>query len=115
LPCAAHARHMVRHLRVSPTCRAFARLRLAARRPTFRRPLRGTVHWRAVFSHRSAFDRAPNALALALSAARARGARIVDLTESNPTAAGFTAPPAVLAALADPRGARYEPQPLGHS
>jgi alanine-synthesizing transaminase len=73
-----------------------------------------TVHWRAVFSHRSAFDREPNALALAVSAARARGARLVDLTESNPTAAGFPTPPALLAALADPRGARYEPQPFGH-
>ena len=67
-----------------------------------------------MFSHRSAFDREPNALALAASAARARGAQIVDLTESNPTAAGFATPPALLAALADPRGARYEPQPFGH-
>ncbi len=67
-----------------------------------------------MFSHRSAFDREPNALALAVSAARARGARIIDLTESNPTAAGFVAPPALLAALAHPRGGRYEPQPLGH-
>ena len=67
-----------------------------------------------MFSHRSAFEREPHALALAVSSARARGARIVDLTESNPTAAGFPTPPAVLAALADPRGARYEPQPFGH-
>ena len=67
-----------------------------------------------MFSHRSAFDRQPNALALAVSTARARGARIVDLTESNPTAAGFATSPAVLAALADPRGARYEPHPFGH-
>ena len=67
-----------------------------------------------MFSHRSAFDREPNALALAVAAARARGARIVDLTESNPTAAGFVAPPDLLAALAHPRAARYEPQPFGH-
>ena len=67
-----------------------------------------------MFSHRSAFDRELHALALAASTARARGARIVDLTESNPTAAGFATPPALLAALAHPRGGRYEPQPFGH-
>ena len=67
-----------------------------------------------MFSHRSAFDREPHALARAVSDARARGARIIDLTESNPTAAGFPTPPSVLDALADPRGARYEPQPFGH-
>jgi hypothetical protein len=73
-----------------------------------------TVHCRAVFSHRSAFERDPNDLARAVESARARGARVLDLTESNPTAAGFPAPPALLAALAHPRGARYEPHPLGH-
>ncbi len=67
-----------------------------------------------MFSDRSAFEREPNALARALAAARERGARIVDLTESNPTAAGFPTPAALLAVLADPRGARYEPHPLGH-
>ncbi len=72
------------------------------------------VHWRAVFSDRSAFEREPHALALAVESARMRGARILDLTESNPTAAGFAPPPALLAALAHPRGARYEPHPLGH-
>ena len=66
-----------------------------------------------MFSHRSAFEREPHALALAVSADRARGARIVDLTGSNPTAAGFPTPPAALAALAHPRGSRYEPQPFG--
>jgi aspartate/methionine/tyrosine aminotransferase len=67
-----------------------------------------------VFSHRSAFERDPNPLARAVAAARARGARVLDLTESNPTAAGFAPPAALLAALGDPRGARYEPHPLGH-
>ncbi len=67
-----------------------------------------------MFSHRSAFERDPNELARAVASARARGARVLDLTESNPTAAGFPAPPALLAALAHPRGAHYEPHPLGH-
>jgi alanine-synthesizing transaminase len=39
---------------------------------------------------------------------------IVDLTESNPTAAGFTYPSdAILSALADPRSLRYEPAAAG--
>ena len=67
-----------------------------------------------MFSHRSAFERDPNELARAVAAARARGARVLDLTEGNPTAAGFPTPPALLAALAHPRGAHYEPHPLGH-
>jgi alanine-synthesizing transaminase len=66
-----------------------------------------------VFSHRSAFERDPHELARAAALARARGARIVDLTESNPTAAGFAAPASLWEALADPRGAHYEPHPLG--
>jgi aspartate/methionine/tyrosine aminotransferase len=69
---------------------------------------------RVEFSHRSAFEREPNALARAVAAARARGASLVDLTESNPTAAGFAAPPELLASLAHARGAYYEPHPLGH-
>ena len=69
---------------------------------------------RLVFSERSAFEREPNALARAVAAARARGAPLVDLTESNPTAAGFAAPRELLAALAHPRAAYYEPHPLGH-
>jgi hypothetical protein len=69
---------------------------------------------RAVFSRRSAFERDPNELARAVESSRARGARLLDLTESNPTAAGFPAPPALLAELAHSRAARYEPHPLGH-
>jgi len=45
---------------------------------------------------------------------RAAGAPILDLTESNPTAAGFAYPSdAILAALADPRSFRYEPAAAG--
>jgi len=55
----------------------------------------------------------PNALARAIEARRGRGAAIVDLTQTNPTRAGFTYPKDLLAALADPRALEYEPQPLG--
>ena len=58
-------------------------------------------------------DLSRNPLAHALDERRARGARILDLTESNPTRAGFTHPPDVLAALGAPAAARYEPEPFG--
>jgi alanine-synthesizing transaminase len=49
-----------------------------------------------------------------LDAKRAAGTPILDLTESNPTAAGFAYPSdAILAALADPRSLRYEPGAAG--
>jgi hypothetical protein len=45
---------------------------------------------------------------------RAAGTPILDLTESNPTAAGFAYPSdAILSALADPRSLRYEPGAAG--
>ncbi len=45
---------------------------------------------------------------------RAAGIPIFDLTESNPTAAGFVYPSeAILSALADPRSLRYEPAAAG--
>jgi alanine-synthesizing transaminase len=45
---------------------------------------------------------------------RSSGAAIFDLTESNPTAAGFEYPAdSILAALADPRSMQYEPASAG--
>ena len=45
---------------------------------------------------------------------RSAGAAILDLTESNPTAAGFTYPSGqILAALSDPRALRYQPAAAG--
>ncbi len=67
-----------------------------------------------MLSSRSALPTTPNLLAAALEHARARGRRIVDLTESNPTLAGipFDAP-AILGALSDPGSLRYDPEPFG--
>src|SRR3954468_15993383 len=56
---------------------------------------------------------APNALSQVIAAQRRSGTAIVALTETNPTAAGFTYPPQLLEPLANPRGLEYEPQPLG--
>ena len=55
----------------------------------------------------------PNALSRAVDAKRRRGVAVTDLTESNPTRVGFSYPSSLLAALADPQGLAYDPQPLG--
>lgn len=71
-----------------------------------------------LFSARTSQHDAPNALAVAVARARARaaggGAPLLDLTVGNPTTAGIPyESQAILAALADPRGLRYAPDPLG--
>jgi len=67
-----------------------------------------------LFSSRLQWDLAPNRISRLLDEQRSAGAQILDLTESNPTAAGFDYPSdEVLAALADPRSLRYEPAAAG--
>jgi aspartate/methionine/tyrosine aminotransferase len=66
-----------------------------------------------VFATRVAADLSPNRLARAVQQRRASGQPLLDLTESNPTRAGFDYPDDLLASLADVRGLRYEPQPFG--
>jgi alanine-synthesizing transaminase len=56
------------------------------------------------WSQRTAWDRSENPLGSASG---------IDLTVSNPTLAGFAPPPAILAALSDPRAMHYEPTPFG--
>jgi alanine-synthesizing transaminase len=66
-----------------------------------------------VFSNRLAVDLRPNRLAQAVAARRRAGDPIIDLTESNPTRAGFEYPADLLAPLADARGLIYAPEPFG--
>jgi alanine-synthesizing transaminase len=54
-----------------------------------------------------------NALSRAIAARRAAGRTIVDLTESNPTRAGFQYPPDLLRPLASDAALRYHPHPYG--
>jgi alanine-synthesizing transaminase len=54
-----------------------------------------------------------NALTRLLAALRADGQAVIDLTESNPTHVDLPYPPSLLAPLGEPRGLRYDPQPLG--
>jgi aspartate/methionine/tyrosine aminotransferase len=66
------------------------------------------------FATRLDVDLTPNALTLALERRRAAGARILDLTASNPTQAGIEYPEAeILLALASTDTLRYEPDPRG--
>ena len=66
-----------------------------------------------MFSERTRWDLRPNRLAERLAAKRAAGARLLDLTESNPTRAGLSGPPDLLLPLARPEALRYEPAALG--
>jgi len=66
-----------------------------------------------MFSGRFHWDLEPNRLARLLLEKRRAGARILDLTESNPTRAGFSYPREIVEALADPRALTYDPQPCG--
>ena len=69
---------------------------------------------RSTFSSRLHWDLRPNRLARALEAKRRAGARVLDLTESNPTRAGFSYPSGeILNALADVHALVYEPTPAG--
>jgi aspartate/methionine/tyrosine aminotransferase len=66
-----------------------------------------------MFSARTRWDLRPNRLAERLAAKRAAGARVLDLTASNPTRAGLPGPDDVLSSLARPEGRRYEPAAFG--
>ncbi len=69
---------------------------------------------RPAFSSRLHWDLRPNRLAQALDAKHRTGAKILDLTESNPTRAGFAYPSdQILGAFTDARSLVYEPKPAG--
>jgi aspartate/methionine/tyrosine aminotransferase len=66
-----------------------------------------------MFSSRVPGDLEPNRLTLEVRRARAAGRPLLDLTSTNPTAAGIEYPPSILDSLSDRAALRYEPQPLG--
>src|SRR5258708_22792958 len=66
-----------------------------------------------MFSCRTPPSLAPNRLARAVDEARAAGQPMIDLTQSNPTRAGFDYPDDLLEPLADSRGLTYAPHPFG--
>jgi aspartate/methionine/tyrosine aminotransferase len=66
-----------------------------------------------MFSARFHWDLRPNRLTQAIAAKRAAGARILDLTESNPTHAGLHYPGEIVRALEGDGMLAYEPAPAG--
>jgi len=66
-----------------------------------------------MFSNRLPPNSVPNALSRRLAALDAEGVRYVDLTESNPTRAGFEYPAGLLHTLGDDTALHYEPRPFG--
>jgi len=66
-----------------------------------------------LFSSRLNWNLETNRLSALLDAKRRAGARILDLTESNPTHAGFDYAPELAASLGDVRALRYDPSPRG--
>jgi aspartate/methionine/tyrosine aminotransferase len=66
-----------------------------------------------MFSNRLPPNPVANALSRRVAELHRAGVPFVDLTESNPTRAGFAYPPDLLRGLADSRALHYEPQPFG--
>jgi len=66
-----------------------------------------------MFSDRTRFDLRPNRLAEKLAERRAAGAKLIDLTLSNPTRAGLPEAGDLLAPLAGEAARRYDPLPFG--
>ena len=66
-----------------------------------------------MFSERVPPSLEPNRITRAVRRARAAGRPLLDLTNSNPTTAGFEYPPSILEVLATAEALRYEPQPFG--
>jgi len=67
-----------------------------------------------MFSSRLDWSLPTNPLSRLLQEMRASGAAVLDLTESNPTAAGLEYPAdRITSALSDPRALRYEPHAAG--
>jgi aspartate/methionine/tyrosine aminotransferase len=66
-----------------------------------------------MFSDRTRFDLRPNRLAARLAERRAAGAKLIDLTQSNPTHAGLPEARDLLAPLAADAARRYDPVPFG--
>ena len=65
------------------------------------------------FAHRTGWARDLNRLTKRLTALKAGGRAILDLTESNPTHCQFHYPPELIAAQNDPKNLTYEPSPKG--
>jgi alanine-synthesizing transaminase len=66
-----------------------------------------------MFSSRFHWDLRHNRITQAIQAKRRAGARLLDLTQSNPTHAGLQYPPEILRVFEDERWLVYDPAPAG--
>lgn len=66
-----------------------------------------------MFSRRTNWNLEPNAYTRAIEEHRRAGREVLDLTASNPTAAGFQHDPEILRALSDPAALQYSPDAKG--
>src|SRR4051812_33589821 len=67
-----------------------------------------------MFARRTEWKLGQNRYSIARNEALARGARLLDLTVSNPTDCGFNFDSAsILGCLASPESLQYDPQPQG--
>ena len=66
-----------------------------------------------MFSSRLPARLEPNALSRAVAREKSAGTALIDLTVTNPTAVGLTAPEEIFRALSGPDAARYLPEPFG--
>lgn len=66
-----------------------------------------------MFSARVPRELTPNALSARLTRVQASGRRVLDLTQTNPTAVGLPYPARMLDALANPAALTYAPRPFG--
>ncbi len=64
-------------------------------------------------SRRTAWALEPSRLARVLAEVRGSGRRVRDLSETNPTRVDLVQPEGLVRLLAEPAGARYEPEPFG--
>jgi aspartate/methionine/tyrosine aminotransferase len=65
------------------------------------------------FSNRLPWQLQPNEISRLIARKKEAGAPLLDLTESNPTHAGFDYPPEILNAFQDSRSLVYDPKPEG--
>jgi aspartate/methionine/tyrosine aminotransferase len=65
------------------------------------------------FSRRVPNNLQPNPLSTLVRSLKQQGRAIIDLTDANPTRAGFDYPADLLACLSHPRALTYAPEPLG--
>src|ERR1700730_3580198 len=66
-----------------------------------------------MFSQRMPGELVANRLSVAVAELKAQGKAVIDLTQSNPTQAGFAYSPGLLAPLASANALTYQPAPFG--